>query len=649
MRNKLLFISFLLGIIIVFSACKEEALVDVELKVSPDTLIMMDTDTAMAVFLSTHPKGKVEFLISQKPAWLKIEPEKGLIDGKLFPVKIVPLLTNLSPGTHDGTVSITSDIAGTLEVKVSLLVHVHPKLKISVSQLSFPENSNQAVFELENTGTGTVTWSSANVATWLTLSRTSGTLAAGQKTTITATCIRNNMDIGTYNSSFIINSNSEVAVQPVTVSMTVPRLVILEISQQNVTFDYLTSTITLNLKNSGNCSFDWSAVAGNYIRLDKSSGALGKAETTDIIISADRSNLQSGTFQSTIVFTYNQNSSYTTAVSIKNFVNTKWLFDRNIVDAEFCRATNKIVIISTNPDRLSVIDPDQKTIESVSLHTTPRCVSISRNGHYAAVGHNGMISYINMDTKTLEKEFLVGCDVLDVILTTSGWIYAFPVRDQWTRLSCVNTTTGVVTLQTGNSIYAGEVGALHPSESWIYAADNGISPDDIEKFSIGTGTAALLYDSPYHGDYPMGGNLWFSEDGDRIFTRARTVLRTSTDKASDMIYNGTVACSNNIKTLFHSKVIDKFFLVTQTYNSSYTEQIPSQEVLVFNYSYLNYISKYTLEQFVVPTSSTTAKFVNAEGLYVFVNKEGTKLYVLSRAAKGSGLLNDCAMQIIDIQ
>jgi hypothetical protein len=101
--------------------------------------------------------------------------------------------------------------------------------------------------------------------------------------------------------------------------------------------------------------------------------------------------------------------------------------------------------------------------------------------------------------------------------------------------------------------------------------------------------------------------------------------------------------------LFHSKVIDKFFLVTHAYNSSYSELIPASEVMEFNYTYLNYIKKYTLEQFIVPVNQTEAKFVNAEGNFVFVNKNGTSLYVIVRANKSSGLLNDWAIQNIAIQ
>ena len=75
---------------------------------------------------------------------------------------------------------------------------------------------------------------------------------------------------------------------------------------------------------------------------------------------------------------------------------------------------------------------------------------------------------------------------------------------------------------------------LHPSGDYIYGADQGIFPSDIEKYDIRSGNLIYLYDSPYHGDYAMGGNLWISEDGLRIFTALGNVFRSSVNQDTDM-------------------------------------------------------------------------------------------------------------------
>jgi hypothetical protein len=297
---------------------------------------------------------------------------------------------------------------------------------------------------------------------------------------------------------------------------------------------------------------------------------------------------------------------------------------------------------------LSIIDPDSRTIESININAEPKCLSVNKNGDHVVIGHNGLVTLLNLTTKSIEKECAISCEALDIILTTANWAYIFPVRDQWANIRCLNLTTTAETLQTGGSIYAGTVGRLHPSEKWIYGADNNLSPSDIEKYSIENGTAVNLYDSPYHGDYPMSGNLWFSEDGDRIFTKGKTVLKTSTVQSSDMVYNGSLSCTDNIKTLIHSKVNDKLFLVTQV-GYYWSDLVTASEVQVFNYTYLNYQYKYTLESFMVPSGQKGGKLYNSGGHYVFTNKAGTKLYTIVKAASGSGLLNEWGIQNFDIQ
>jgi hypothetical protein len=71
----------------------------------------------------------------------------------------------------------------------------------------------------------------------------------------------------------------------------------------------------------------------------------------------------------------------------------------------------------------------------------------------------------------------------------------------------------------------------------------------------------MLYDSPYHGDYPMNGNLWFSEDGNRIFTSGKTVLKTSEIKSTDMLYNGTLNIDSNIEWLEYSAGKNTLFVI----------------------------------------------------------------------------------------
>jgi chitinase len=304
-----------------------------------------------------------------------------------------------------------------------------------------------------------------------------------------------------------------------------------------------------------------------------------------------------------------------------------------VVDAEYSKQLNKIVMVSAQPLRqLHIYDPIAKQGTSVDLNLAPTCVSVSPDGLHAAVGHNGWISYVNISTGTLEKTIPVSTDVFDIVLSGNGFIHAFPRIDQWEYIRSVRIEDGTETLSTGRPIRAGTRAKLHPSGDYIYGADNGLSPSDIEKYNIMDGPAAYMYDSPYHGHFQMCGDLWMSEDGFRIFTRCGNVFRTSEIKEDDMRYNGALEGLSMVRHLDHSHYLGKVAVIP---DKSYWSTSTDTEVQIFNYDFLTYQRKKTLPYFLV----NGTKF-SAHGKNVFFNNGGTDYFVIVQANASSGMLLD---------
>jgi hypothetical protein len=65
-------------------------------------------------------------------------------------------------------------------------------------------------------------------------------------------------------------------------------------------------------------------------------------------------------------------------------------------------------------------------------------------------------------------------------------------------------------------IYGSTRARLHPAGDRMYGAHQGISPSDVERYDFANQPVRVAYDSPYHGECPMCGDLWFTEDGSRI-------------------------------------------------------------------------------------------------------------------------------------
>ncbi len=645
MKLSLLFSATLFLSIFLFCTCKKDNTtpLDIHLQVSPDTLVITDSETLKEIFLSTQPQGKTEFTISQKPDWLTVDPLTGTVDGKIEPVHITPLTDNLNEGIYKGKINIISDIAGTAQVYVIMSVKGHPKIKTNVSEIAFPANISETSLVIENTGTGLLNWSIDNTTNWISLSSSNGFLAKGEKSNVIVRCDRSHLDINTYTASLTITSNSETALNPLPVTMVVPKTVTMQITPNPVLFDYFTENTEVYLKNTGNSSFTWNSAFAAYYSILPNSGSLNKGDSVKIKISADRSGLQTGVYYSDIVFTNNANLRDTLKAQLNQFNNTKWILDRNIIDATFCKETNKFIIVSANPNRLSILDPDTRQTTSVSLNSTPRCLTVLSNGSLAAVGQNGFVTYVNLLTNQIDKEYPVSCNAFDIALGDNKWAYITPNEGQWTYLRCINYADGTETLhtQTGNhTIYDHTRVQLQPNTNFLYLCETTGSSSSLEKMDIQAGTANYLYEK---FDANTWGNFWFSEDGQRIFTISKSVYKTSDLQANDMLYNGSIESAEILHWADHSAAADRVFVIAE--GNGYSTPTSSQ-IDVYNGTYLNYITNYKLEQFMIPQNQNSGKLLDAEGRFVFANKTGTKIYALVQANKESGLLNDWAIQSI---
>lgn len=212
--------------------------------------------------------------------------------------------------------------------------------------------------------------------------------------------------------------------------------------------------------------------------------------------------------------------------------------DYPVVDAEFSTALKKWVFVASEPkNALFIFNPLNGKQTVVELNLVPICVSISPDGLSAVVGHDAWISHVSLENGELISTQGIPCKVGDIVYGERKMAYAFPQVDQWVNIHQLDLTTGVYAQSTG-TIRAGTMARLHPNGEWAYGADNGLSPSNIEKYNVSSDIVQDLYQSPYWGDYTMGGNLWYSENGKKIFVRGGNAFQSTDEKSTDMIYVG---------------------------------------------------------------------------------------------------------------
>lgn len=420
----------------------------------------------------------------------------------------------------------------------------------------------------------------------------------------------------------------------------------------SLNFSMLDNNLKILIKNEGEVAIHYNINNSNeHIKLSSNTGDISIGSQNDLIVNVNRDGLRSGKSYSKLFFTLN-NKKDSIVIGVDNFIEQKVILNSDVIDAEYSKVKDQLVFVSEHPMQVNILKSGSETIQTIPLLYTPTCISISQDGETAVVGHDGHITYVNLNTKSIIKSYNVSCFALDVVLGNNKWAYVFPKENQWTYIRCINMnlSNDNEVNHEGNTIYAGTKGRLDSTGKYIYGANNGLSPSDIEKYDIQKGIASRLYDSPYHGDYPMNGNLWFSEDGSRIFTRGRTALRISEIKSQDLIYNGTINATvseghGNIEWLDHSSKKNNLYLILSS--GYYWPPTRISSIFIYDSTNLNFKSKFELEKFLVLNNNGGGAFYDAEPYFVFSNAEGTSLFVITKA-KGAGLARDWAIQTIPI-
>ena len=401
----------------------------------------------------------------------------------------------------------------------------------------------------------------------------------------------------------------------------------------------------LQINNYGNTSLEYSiAASSTFVNFSPSSGQLAMLQHANITVSIDREQLINE-HSPKLYVTVNG-----TTDTVPIVIEKKLMLPNDVLDAEYAKATDLLVYVAADAT-LNIFHPDTRELSTVALSFVPTCVSVSPDGTKAVVGHNAHVTYVDLLAETVLTLNDVSCDALDIVLTNDGWTYVFPRRDQWEEIRCINVSTNnaLETLHTGYDIYAGTKAKLHPSGKYVYGAVGSLSPTDIEKYDIQEGTAHYLYDSPYHGDYSIGGDLWFEQNGERLFTRAGTVFKTSETQSMDMIYNGSLTLEGNYVSILWLDQLDlrrEIYLVLQS--SSWYDDDPNPPfVYIYNSDNLIYKTKLRLEDYSVVSSDGSTMYA-AIPYFVFAHSNGEELYAITKA-NGSGMVHEWAIQTIDLE
>ena len=207
-----------------------------------------------------------------------------------------------------------------------------------------------------------------------------------------------------------------------------------------------------------------------------------------------------------------------------------------VVDAEFDDLRGQMVLGSASHDSIVLLDAGDAGTQRVSLGGSPVAVSVSPDGSEVAVGGIEDISIVDLGSNTVTSVQSSSTFVHDVVHDGAGNVHVFPDDYGSTNIHTLEIATGTVRISSGYSIRSDTNARLQPGKQVMYGSYTTASPIDIERYDIDGAKAVHVYNSPYHGDYPMCGNLWFTEDGSKIITACGHLFSTSDVRELDMVH-----------------------------------------------------------------------------------------------------------------
>lgn len=310
----------------------------------------------------------------------------------------------------------------------------------------------------------------------------------------------------------------------------------------------------------------------------------------------------------------------------------------DVLAAAYSAALDAIVMVSTRPSpalHVYLLGTGER-IEH-ALMRTPTALGLSPDGRFAAVGHDAMVTHVDLASLAAENPEVTLLDVSAVVGALvhdrNGVVHVIPKVGQWVDLHSIDVASNEERISSNLQLYAGGVAVMHPTEDAIYVATRGLSPAKIEKYLIEDGVAAAQRNSPYHSEHQACGNIWLSGSGETIYTACGNTFRSSVLVSQDMIYTGKIEHSfqwGRIESLSHSAAgTDVLFI--ESGGSSTACQVHEgssachSRIAVVGSQFLELRERYDLPQITIGDQSLAQR-----AMFVFQGSDGHSRYLISR-------------------
>ncbi len=193
-----------------------------------------------------------------------------------------------------------------------------------------------------------------------------------------------------------------------------------------------------------------------------------------------------------------------------------------VATAAYSRAIDALIIVPTNDHSLRIVNPETCAESIVPLPRLGGSLALSPSGTIAAVGHDGSVSLVDLELRTVKGTYSIARPASDVTIDDQGnvQVYTHAERGVTAPLLTVDGADGSVRTFTPPLDAGGHVRITPDGRSLYRYSDDGTSADDIDQIDLTTGmsrsvgTGACL-------------NLFPTDDSTSLVTGCATVLGVS--------------------------------------------------------------------------------------------------------------------------
>lgn len=493
-------------------------------------------------------------------------------------------------------------------------------LSLSTDVLVF-HGEEELNLTIQNNGSEQWKWKVSSDLTNLHIDYSSDELAPGETETFRIFYNRNRSDIEVHRKNLVLTSNlGYVVINLISFPENVENQCYVN---KQIYFPQGVDSFKFPIDNSGSTSISYSiSSSSGQVELPSASGTIQPYGRAEVVVNVKNPELWQGNNSVELHVNYGS-----VVDMVRLSMEKKHILDGHDFCAAYSKTANRLVLVSDD-DKLLVYNSENHSFDVLKVSSYyPFEITLSIDGSRALVKTENSFVYVNLEDLYVIDEFrFVGVDhwnVENVVLGQNGWAYF--IFDDYLYCSDLNSANHEV-VSTGENV---SNLTMHPSGNYMYSLQNSM----VIQYACHDGEVELLNRFEFIGDYYSSDILYFSQQGDKIFAKNGTVYQFADGLENNLVFLGQVEfdAEEDDYQPYRYECVD--------YNeSNHSLYLVEEDAYNRRYPHV-YVS--SLDDFQPAGSIFPEPLITMDGSgmvstqwdmipkYVFVNAEGSKLYMIS--------------------